>query len=88
MATLIELTDQDSGVGSNEATPESQNLSPTAQEKAAKVVGEAVEAAAAQVEEEASAPAKDVPDGAAPSVLARAVSDEDEEEVRTCQVEF
>ncbi|KAK4328897.1 hypothetical protein Pmani_000706 [Petrolisthes manimaculis] len=34
MATLTEITDQDSGVASSEATPESQNLSPcTTQEK-------------------------------------------------------
>lgn len=79
MATLIELTDQDSGLGSNEATPESQNLSPTTQEKAAKVVGEAVEAAAAQVE--AAAPDKDKADGAVASgLLAKDVLEEDDDE--------
>lgn len=36
MATLTDITDQDSGVASSEATPESQNLSPCTQEKAVK----------------------------------------------------
>ncbi|XP_069180973.1 mitochondrial import receptor subunit TOM22 homolog [Procambarus clarkii] len=65
MATLIDITDRDSGVASSEATPESQMLSPTAQEEAVKVMGEAVEAAAARV----SSAALDVAD--APHVIAR-----------------
>ncbi|KAG7153783.1 mitochondrial import receptor subunit TOM22 homolog [Homarus americanus] len=76
MATLIELTDRDSGVASSEATPESQVVSPTAQEEAAKVVGEAVEAAAAKV---SSAATTDEADG--PGVIARVLPDDDDEDV-------
>nr|XP_053626877.1 uncharacterized protein LOC128684617 [Cherax quadricarinatus] len=73
MATLLELSERDSGVASSEATPESQILSPTAQKEAAKVMGEAVEAAAAA---RVSSAAQDDTS----SVISRALRDDDDDD--------
>ncbi|XP_053632450.1 mitochondrial import receptor subunit TOM22 homolog [Cherax quadricarinatus] len=73
MATLLELSERDSGVASSEATPESQILSPTAQKEAAKVMGEAVEAAAAA---RVSSAAQDDTS----SIISRALRDDDDDD--------
>ncbi|KAK3879253.1 hypothetical protein Pcinc_016164 [Petrolisthes cinctipes] len=80
MATLTEITDQDSGVASSEATPESQNLSPcTTQEKDVKE--EVVEAVTSSAEDKAAQESSQAPaDSTSLSSLAKNELDDDDDD--------